>query len=307
MKASNKPYTKVLTYSVLLLYCCLLSGLSAYGQHQVTGTVTDEQGFELPGVAIREKGTSSGTVTDMFGKFSYQASDSNAVLVVSFIGYRSQEIALQGVREINIILKEDCIRCFLDGYRVQLAVRSGLLKTPLGGELRLNFPAYIRQMVLSATAGYQTNLAQNSFLTLGLALSHVIVTCDYDADLAFEHREIQWEAGSAIKSYTLEGRFNYLRPLIFPHYTYLMAGWGRAKLHYQDDVRYTNRNGYRLGLGTTIGSPLYLDVIGKATYWGSFWEFQGELTREFKRLSLSAQYSKIDNFSELSLGIGISL
>ncbi|MDQ2658630.1 MAG: carboxypeptidase-like regulatory domain-containing protein, partial [Bacteroidota bacterium] len=62
-------------------------------QANVTGVVTDEEGGPLPGVSILVKGTSTGTATDVDGRYSIAASPQD-VLVFSFIGFETQEIAV---------------------------------------------------------------------------------------------------------------------------------------------------------------------------------------------------------------------
>ena len=76
-------------------------------QLQVSGTITDENAGPLPGASILEKGTANGTTTDFDGNFSIQVADSNAFLVVSYIGFTTQEIAVNGQTSITVILKED--------------------------------------------------------------------------------------------------------------------------------------------------------------------------------------------------------
>ncbi len=58
----------------------------------ITGTIVDNTKEPLIGVNIVVKGTSTGTVTDIDGKFSLPITETNAVLVISYIGYKSQEI-----------------------------------------------------------------------------------------------------------------------------------------------------------------------------------------------------------------------
>ncbi len=70
----------------------------------LTGTVKAENGDGLPGVSIAIKGMSRGTTTDVSGKFSLQVPDNNAVLVFSYIGYRSQEITVGNQTNINLTL-----------------------------------------------------------------------------------------------------------------------------------------------------------------------------------------------------------
>lgn len=76
-------------------------------QTVVTGTVTDQNGNPLPGASIVEKGSSNGVQTDFDGNFSIQLSDSNAVLSISYIGYTSQEVSLNGQSSISVALQED--------------------------------------------------------------------------------------------------------------------------------------------------------------------------------------------------------
>jgi TonB-linked SusC/RagA family outer membrane protein len=69
----------------------------------ITGTITDTDGEPVIGASIAVKGTGVGTVSDINGKFSIQAGPS-ATLVVSFVGYKTQEIAVKNQTNISIIL-----------------------------------------------------------------------------------------------------------------------------------------------------------------------------------------------------------
>ncbi|MCF2446748.1 TonB-dependent receptor [Dyadobacter sp. CY345] len=73
----------------------------------VTGKISDENGQALPGVSVVLKGTQKGTSTDVEGIFKLNVSESNAVLVFSFVGYLSQEVAVNNRSSINLTLKED--------------------------------------------------------------------------------------------------------------------------------------------------------------------------------------------------------
>ncbi|MET3503334.1 MULTISPECIES: SusC/RagA family TonB-linked outer membrane protein [Mucilaginibacter] len=75
---------------------------------RITGQVTDEKGQTLPGVSVALKGTSTGVVTDVNGKFSLNVpSASSGILVFSYIGYNTQEIILNGQATLNIQLQAD--------------------------------------------------------------------------------------------------------------------------------------------------------------------------------------------------------
>jgi TonB-linked SusC/RagA family outer membrane protein len=70
---------------------------------QLTGTVTDSTGQPLVGVTVQVKGTSLGTVTGAGGEFSLEVPDS-AVLTVSYIGFQSKDVRLNGHSPIHIVL-----------------------------------------------------------------------------------------------------------------------------------------------------------------------------------------------------------
>ncbi len=72
---------------------------------EVTGTVSDVNG-PLPGASVLVKGTTTGTQTDFDGNFTLNA-DSDATLVFSYIGFLTQEIAVNGQSTINVVLQED--------------------------------------------------------------------------------------------------------------------------------------------------------------------------------------------------------
>jgi hypothetical protein len=287
-----------------LLFLLPAAGIQA--QHMIQGDVTDKHNDPLPGVNIREKGTRNGTMTDSDGKFTLTVSSQDAVMVFSFVGYKTQEIQLNGETDIGVTLKEECNVCFFDGRQVDLTVRSGVSKTPLGGEIKISHPVYYRQTVLTANIAYQTDLSDNEFLTTSFGLTHLIVRCDYNADLNVAYRKINWDRNFQFESRSIEGTLHLsgVGFLNYHTYTILYIGYGQADLVQTEKTLFKNNPGYLLGLGTYIGRPLNISVSGKTVYWNDFWEFQGEVKKEIKKLSLSARYLKIDRFDELTLTVG---
>ncbi|WP_317195548.1 SusC/RagA family TonB-linked outer membrane protein [Echinicola shivajiensis] len=73
----------------------------------ITGTVLDASGEPLLGVSILVKGTTTGTVTDFDGTFTLKGIAEDAVLQVSFIGFKSQEVPVNGLSQLEIVLEED--------------------------------------------------------------------------------------------------------------------------------------------------------------------------------------------------------
>ncbi|WP_128547490.1 SusC/RagA family TonB-linked outer membrane protein [Larkinella soli] len=83
------------------------SMLSAERQDiQVQGRVSDRSGQGIPGVSVVIKGTTRGTTTNGQGEYSLSAPN-NATLVLSFVGYSSQEIPVNGRSTVNVTLQED--------------------------------------------------------------------------------------------------------------------------------------------------------------------------------------------------------
>lgn len=78
-----------------------------YAGIPVAGTITGNSGDPLIGATILIKGTGSGTVTDVNGKFTIEVPNEDAVLVFSYTGYASQELVVGNQTTINITLSED--------------------------------------------------------------------------------------------------------------------------------------------------------------------------------------------------------
>lgn len=74
---------------------------------KVTGTVSDENGMGLPGVNIKIKGTTQGTMTDLNGKYSMRILSPKQVLIFSYIGYKTVEIPIEGKSVINLQMEAD--------------------------------------------------------------------------------------------------------------------------------------------------------------------------------------------------------
>ena len=73
----------------------------------VRGTVLDDQGLPLPGVTVKIKGTNKGVNTDMNGNFSINVADQSAVLVFSFIGYGTKEVAVGSRNTLTVTLQAE--------------------------------------------------------------------------------------------------------------------------------------------------------------------------------------------------------
>ena len=93
----------------LLKSLMLVGAILSFGlvkAQDVSGTVSDATG-PLPGASVVVQGTTNGTQTDFDGNYTISNVGSNAVLVVSYIGFKTQQVAVNGRSTINIVLEED--------------------------------------------------------------------------------------------------------------------------------------------------------------------------------------------------------
>lgn len=93
---------KIMLCSVMIM----LFSVAAFAQEIIKGTVTTADKEPLPGVAIAIKGTVTGTISDSEGHFSLQAKP-NDVLVVSYLGFKTQEFKVGNQSSMNIVMIDD--------------------------------------------------------------------------------------------------------------------------------------------------------------------------------------------------------
>ncbi len=100
----DKMKVKFVFSTFLLL---LMISLNQELYSQVKGKIIDDSGAPIPGVTVIEKGTANGVVSDFEGLYQLKLQNaSKAILLFSFIGLESQEIAVNGRTEINVTMKE---------------------------------------------------------------------------------------------------------------------------------------------------------------------------------------------------------
>lgn len=129
----------------LLCLAFLFAGMSVWAQtHRLTGRVTDDKGQAVVGASVIVKGTTQGITTDSNGSFALDLPNGDATLVVSFIGYRTQEVAIpRSQSRIDVELAPESIavdEVVVVGYGEQSrrSVTSSIAK--LDGEALQNIP-----------------------------------------------------------------------------------------------------------------------------------------------------------------------
>ena len=105
MKNSRKRKLFEAKSLLTVLFLCL--SIVVFAQTKtVKGTVLDERGESIIGASVSVKGTTTGTITDLDGKFTINTKN-NDVLTISYVGYIEQSVSVAGQTDLKIILKED--------------------------------------------------------------------------------------------------------------------------------------------------------------------------------------------------------
>ncbi len=95
--------------TIALIWSLLFSiwSLSAQTDRQIEGTVFDQSGIPLPGASVTIKGTSQGTSTDFDGHFALTVTQDDAILVVSYMGFVTQEISVDNQTQFTVNLQQN--------------------------------------------------------------------------------------------------------------------------------------------------------------------------------------------------------
>ncbi|MEO0331231.1 MAG: carboxypeptidase-like regulatory domain-containing protein, partial [Bacteroidota bacterium] len=92
---------------VSYILLCLLTLTAAFAQEVIEGKVVDENSEPIPGVNVLVKGTDQGTITDISGQYRLNAPEGSEVLLFSYVGYETQEVAINERSTIDVNLAVD--------------------------------------------------------------------------------------------------------------------------------------------------------------------------------------------------------
>lgn len=125
----------------------------------VTGSVIDDAGVALPGVYITVKGTTRGSMTDADGKYSIEVDGADAVLVFSFVGTETQEIAVGSQTSINVTLVTEAAMLqdiVVIGYgTVKKSDLTGSVSSLKQDEMTIGMVSSVDEMMMGRAAGVQ--------------------------------------------------------------------------------------------------------------------------------------------------------
>lgn len=152
-KLVTKKWLLSLFFIALSLMC---QKYDAYGQSQIIrGRVSDSSGEPLPGATVVLKGTQTGTTTDAEGRFQITASQPDVPLIITFIGFETQEVATNGLEEVNVVLMESSEQLgevVVVGYGTQKKVNLTGAVSVVDGESLTNRQVGSTSLALQGTA-----------------------------------------------------------------------------------------------------------------------------------------------------------
>lgn len=254
----------------------------------------------LPGVNIIIKGIMVGTQTDLNGSFKISVPDSLNVLSFSFIGMVTLDHKLNDERNLDIFLKEDCNIDWFDEGHIGFYLNSGLINNPVGIQFHFSFTPNYSFPTIKTGISYQTNFKENKFLTAYLNSHHLLVSCDFNADINSTYKNLDYDNTIKLSAYSVETSLNFNE---------ISAIFGLSTIEFNKTSENKNINsiGSTFGLETWIGQPFLMSVSVKTTIYKNLNEYHTEIKKQYKGIYGFLKYYKVNNFNELSLGIGIEL
>lgn len=275
-----------------------LHPVAASAQVTVTGTVTSH-GSPLPGVNVVEKGTDTGTATNAEGEFSLTVSSEDAVVVFTFIGFVSQEIPVKERTHLEVTLQEDCNIDFFDHQQIGLYASSGVINTPVGGTFEFSFPAFSNNTTLKTSATWQSDLDKNNFVNVHLDLDHIVASCNFQMDIRSHYRKLSFNDDIDVNAWSVETNLHF-DPIS------VIAGYSHLDFTRITSAENLSASGPMLGLSKWIGAPFNMRVTGKSAIYKYKTEYQAEVAHDFKRIKTFVRFYKLDEFTEVTLGVGTS-
>ncbi len=104
MEHFRKKSSLVIRFTSALLVLMLCAFQLSAQDHQITGTISDNEGVTLPGVNVLVEGTTIGTITDAEGRYSLTAPSPNSILIISYVGYTRVRVPIEGRAVVDVEL-----------------------------------------------------------------------------------------------------------------------------------------------------------------------------------------------------------
>lgn len=182
----RKHHFKSIALRFLMLIAFLFVTQLSFAQKTISGIVKDTNGEPIIGANIFAKESVSGTIADIEGNFSFNITDKDKTLQVSYVGYKSQTIPIGAQTKFTIILQEDAqvlSDVVVIGYGVQKKTTvTGSISTIKGDELAAIPVANISQSMAGKVAGIsmRPNGGQPGFDSPDIHVRGIVTTGNKD-------------------------------------------------------------------------------------------------------------------------------
>ena len=124
---------------------------------KITGSVTTEKGEPIPGVSVIVKGTTTGTITDISGNYSFEAPETATTLVYTYVGMITEEVLIGNQSVINVVLKEASVgldEVVVVGYGAKRkSLVTGAISSIKAAEIKTTSTSRADQAIQGKTAG----------------------------------------------------------------------------------------------------------------------------------------------------------
>lgn len=291
---SKVESTKLVFILFMIGYATILSG-----QHVVRGIILEKRNKEpLIGAAIFEKGTTSGMITDIDGRFELSVRSPEAILVIQYVGFARKEVKIKGNNELNILLNESCIKCWFDYQEINVSIHSGVLKTPMGMKFDISSPVLFNEPLLRFSGRLQTNFNENYYWNLGASLNHLFSSCNFDADVAVQFNRFEIKGLPQLYDLSAFIKFNG-RNRISP-----IVGVKRFSYSVNDAELFSNRMLGGLGLTSFIRMPVFFEINTLVFFNTERVNYMIQANSYYREVNIFLDFYKFGPITELSIGLG---
>ena len=279
----------------------------SFAQIAISGNITDAaDGQPLPGVNIRVKGTSIGTISDVNGKYSIQVHSDTSKLVFSFVGCKTQEILVAGNTKIDVELEYNIPEFFDDPVilrYVDFGLISSVVHTPFGVEFAHLRPYLFHiQPIIYTRLSYQTNFKENKIISVGFSGNGVWQCSSFNLNFNLDYNNYTMGIDSLLKMNEYKSSISfYINKLDCS----ILIGTGYQELIYKD---YNSSWGLFLGFRDNL-------FRNKLTYelkmgnWIKYWDFNGLINYHIPKtkFSLGISYYRLLDYYDYTLKLNYRL
>lgn len=256
----------------------------------------------LPGVMVSEDSLNV-TSTDAQGQFSLTVEELPTTLTFEFIGLLSRTVKIESDSSIEVMLKERVNVCYLGSQQIGAYAKSGLINSPLGGELYLRSPFFLRYRLLEGAISYQTDLEDNKALYSSLSIPTLFAIQYFSFGLSSSFQKVSLDQTFAFSNKGIALELGH-------PYSPVDLSVGYSALAVTDiENTQTNYKGIKVNIEDYYFRHLRLEMSAAATFYDDLIGYQFEVSRTFPYIGIHTfiQYQSLDSYQELSVGVGYQM